>query len=134
MISSKKIQNCSEASSLLLVNLDHVVLLHLQSFGGFVIVDPSSVKQKPERGDGDAHPLGIGLLQFTHLSCLLHSEVDFIAVLPNNLQLDVLRVFSHGLASQEAGSLSPLKMATSSAVVVTDRMAPIGLDARKGRP
>ena len=102
----------SETSRLLLVNLDHVILLHLQSFGGFIIVDPTSVKQKPnreqlfllltpsqptlpERGDGDADPLSIGLLQFSHLSGLLDSEVNLIAVLANNLQLDVLGVFSH---------------------------------------
>ena len=24
-------------------------LLHLQSFGGFIIVDPASIKQKPDR-------------------------------------------------------------------------------------
>ena len=80
----------------------------------------------PERGDGDADSLSIGLLQFAHLSCLLHSEVDFIAVLANNLQLDVLGVLSHVDGCQEAGSISPLKMATNSEVVVTVRMPPIG--------
>ena len=88
-------------------------LFHLQSFGGFIIVDPTSIKQKPNRehlqlvlfltwldflpegGDGDPDPLSIGLLQFSHLSGLLDSEVDLIAVLANNLQLDVLGVFSH---------------------------------------
>lgn len=62
--------------------------------------------------------------------------MDFIAVLANNLQLDVLGVFSHvdDLAGQEAGSVSPLKMATSSGVVVTDRMAPIGWTLEKAGP
>ena len=88
-------------------------LLHLQSFGSFIIVDPTSIKQKPSReheqlvlfltwldflpegGDGDPDPLSIGLLQFSHLSGLLDSKVNLIAVLANNLQLDVLGVFSH---------------------------------------
>ena len=45
----RQIQNCSEPSRLLLINLDHVILLHLQSLGGFIIVDSTSVKQKPGR-------------------------------------------------------------------------------------
>ena len=72
----------------------------------------------PERGDRDPDPLSIGLLQFSHLSGLLDSEMDLIAVLADNLQLDVLGVFSH-VDGQEAGSISPLKMATYSEMVVT---------------
>ena len=63
-----EIQNCSEASSsLLLVNLDDIILVnydviklkiimfqqsylfHLQSLGGFIIIDSTSIKQKPSR-------------------------------------------------------------------------------------
>ena len=49
----------------------------------------------PERCDGDSNSLSVGLLQLAHLSGLLHSEVDLIAVLADNLQLDVLGIFSH---------------------------------------
>ena len=69
------------AASLLLVHLDDVVLLHLQGLRGLVVVDPAAVKQEPEGGDGDADPLAVRLLQLAHLRGLLHSEVDFVAVL-----------------------------------------------------
>ena len=69
------------APCLLLVHLDDVVLFHFQSLRGLVVVDPAAVKQEPEGGDGDADPLTVGLLQLAHLRGLLHSEVDFVAVL-----------------------------------------------------
>ena len=69
------------AASLLLVHLDDVVLLHLQGLRGLVVVDPAAVKQEPEGCNGDANPLAVGLLELAHLCCLLHPEVDFVAVL-----------------------------------------------------
>ena len=68
------------APGLLLVHLDDVVLLHLQSLRGLVVVDPAAVKQKSEGGDGDAHSLTVGLLELAHLGGLLHPEVDLVAV------------------------------------------------------
>ena len=69
------------AAGLLLINLDDIVLLHLQGLRGLVVVDPAAVKQEPEGGDGDADPLAVGLLELAHLCCLFHPEVDFVAVL-----------------------------------------------------
>ena len=50
------------APCLLLVHLDDVVLFHLQSLRGLVVIDPAAVKQESEGGDGDAHSLTVGLL------------------------------------------------------------------------
>merc|ERR1719336_3105228 len=83
------------ASRLLLVDLDDVILLHLQGLGRLVVVDAPAVKEEAEGGDGHAHPLRVGLLQLSHLSRLLHAEVDFVAVLPDNLQLDVFSILGH---------------------------------------
>ena len=69
------------AAGLLLINLDDIVLLHLQGLRGLVVVDPAAVKQESEGCDGDADPLTVGLLELAHLCCLLHPEVDFVAVL-----------------------------------------------------
>ena len=44
-----------DAAGLLLVDLDHVVLLHLQRLGCLVVVDPSAVEQEAERGHGHPH-------------------------------------------------------------------------------
>ena len=71
----------SGAPGLLLVHLDDVVLLHLQSLRGLVVVDPAAVKQESEGGDGDAHSLTVGLLELAHLGGLLHPEVDLVAIL-----------------------------------------------------
>lgn len=46
----------------------------------------------PEGGDGDSNSLSVWLLKFSHLSCLLDTEVDLVAVLAHDLQLDVLSV------------------------------------------
>ena len=41
-------QQLSESSArLLLVDLNHIVLLHLQSLGGLVVVESAPVKQEP---------------------------------------------------------------------------------------
>ena len=69
------------APGLLLVHLDDVVLLHLQSLRGLVIIDPAAIEQESEGGDGDAHSLTVGLLELAHLSGLLHPEVDLVAIL-----------------------------------------------------
>merc|ERR1719436_154900 len=82
-------------SRLLLVNFDDIVLLHLQSLRSFVIVDASSVKEEPETGHRNPHPLAVRLLQLAHLGGLLDPEVDFVAVLSDNLQLDVLGLVTH---------------------------------------
>ena len=81
--------------SLLLVHLNDVILLHLQSFRRLVVIDSTSVKEKSERGDRNTNTLGVGFLQLAHQSCLLDSEVNFIGVLAHNLQLDILGIFSH---------------------------------------
>ena len=49
----------------------------------------------PEGGDWDTHSLAVGLLELAHLSCLLDPEVDLVAVLADNLQLDVLGILAH---------------------------------------
>ena len=69
------------APGLLLVHFDDVVLLHLQSLRSLIIIDPAAVKQESEGGDGDAHSLTVGLLELAHLSGLLHSEVNLVAIL-----------------------------------------------------
>ena len=51
-----------DAPCLLLVHLNDVVLFHLQSLRGLIVVDPAAVKQESEGGDGDAHSLTVGLL------------------------------------------------------------------------
>merc|ERR1739838_304021 len=84
----------SQSSSLFLIHLNYVILFHLESLRGLIIIDPSPVEQKPQGCNGDTNPLGVGLLQFPHLSSLLHPEVDFIGILSNNLQLDVFSVIS----------------------------------------
>merc|ERR1739838_1239704 len=84
----------SSSPSLFLVNLNDIILFHLQGFGVFIIIDPSSIKEKSERCDWNSNPLGVGFLEFAHLGGLLHSEVNFIGVLSNNLQFDVFRVIA----------------------------------------
>ena len=119
---------CSHSAGLLLVDLDDIVLLHLERLRSFIIIDSAAVEEKPgnkeccerysykveidlpERCDGDSNSLSVGLLQLAHLSGLLHSEVDLIAVLADNLQLDVLGIFSH--CWWQGKSVDPLKMAT----------------------
>ena len=87
----------SQPPGLLLVNFDHVVLLHLKCLWSLVIVDATSVEEEAQRGDWDPDSLAVALLQFPHLCGLLHPEVDLVAVLPHHLQLDVLGlVAGHG--------------------------------------
>merc|ERR550519_595944 len=83
------------SARLFLVNLDDIILLHLQSLRSLVIIDPPSIEQEPETGLWDSHPLAVRLLQFPHLSGLLHTEVDLVRVLAHNLQLDVFSLVSH---------------------------------------
>jgi len=84
----------SSSPSLFLVNLNDIVLFHLQGFGVFIIIDPSSIKEESERCDWDSNPLGVRLLQFAHLGGLLYSEVNFIGVLSYDLELDVFRIIT----------------------------------------
>ena len=85
----------SASSRLLLVDFNDVILLHLQSLRSLVIVDPSAVEEEPEGGDRDAHTLRVRLLQLPHLGGLLDSEVDFVGVLSDHLQLDVFSLLGH---------------------------------------
>ena len=78
------------SSGLFLVNFDDVVLLHLEGLGRFVVVDPPSIEEKPERRDRDSDPLGVALLQLAHLGAHLDPEVDLVRVLAHHLELDVL--------------------------------------------
>merc|ERR1719481_2052204 len=87
--------NFHHSSSLLLVNLNDIILFHLESLGGLVIIDPSSIKQETEAGLWNSHPLAVRLLEFAHLCSLLHTEVNLVRILSNNLQLDVLSLISH---------------------------------------
>ena len=41
--------------------------MSLQGLGRLVIVDPPAVEEEAERGDGDAHPLAVALLELAHL-------------------------------------------------------------------
>merc|ERR1719220_2713627 len=84
----------SPPSSLFLIHLNYVILFHLESLRGLIIIDPSPVEQKPQGCNWNTNPLGVRLLQFPHLSSLLHPEVDFIGILSNNLELDVFSVIS----------------------------------------
>merc|ERR1739838_636482 len=84
----------SQSSSLFLIHLNYVILFHLESLRGRSIIDPSPVEQKPQGCNRDTNPLGVGLLQFPHLSSLLHPEVDFVGILSNNLEFDVFSVIS----------------------------------------
>merc|ERR1739838_657412 len=84
----------SQSSSLFLIHLNYVILFHLESLRGLVIIDPSPVEQKPQRCNGDTNPLRVRLLQFAHLGSLLHPEVDLIGILSNNLELDVFSIIS----------------------------------------
>ena len=86
------------STSLLLIDLDHIILLHLQGLRVLVVIDSPAIEEEPEAGNGHAHPLAVALLQLPHLRGLLDPEVDLIAVLANHLQLDVLAVVTrhHG--------------------------------------
>merc|ERR1719220_2315714 len=84
----------SPPSSLFLIHLNYVILFHLESLRGLIIIDPSPVEQKPQGCNGDTNPFGVRLLQFPHLSSLLHPEVDFVGILSNNLELDVFSIIS----------------------------------------
>ena len=59
-----------------------------------IMIHCLNVLNLPEGGDWDSNSLGVRLLQFPHLSCLLYTEVDLVAVLAHDLQLDVLSVVS----------------------------------------
>jgi hypothetical protein len=78
------------AARLLLVDLDDVVLLHLECLRGLVVVDPAAVEQEAEGADGDADALRVALLELAHLSGHLDAEVDLVRVLSDDLELDVL--------------------------------------------
>ncbi len=43
-----RLDTAAAAAGLLLVDLDDVILLHLQRLWGLVIVDPAAVEQEPE--------------------------------------------------------------------------------------
>merc|ERR1719318_2118587 len=90
-----RLKRTSKAARLFLVNLDDVILLHLEGFRGFVIVDAPPVKEEPEAGHWDANPLAVAFLQLAHLGGLLHAEVDLVGVLAYHLQLDVLSLVGH---------------------------------------
>ena len=75
---------------LLQVDLDDVVLLHLEGLGRLVVVDAAAVEEEAERGDGHADALRVRLLQLAHLRRHLDAEVDLVGVLAHHLQLDVL--------------------------------------------
>merc|ERR1719431_2529565 len=81
----------------LLVHFYHVILFHLESFRCLIIINSSSVEEKPERSDWYPHPLRIRLLQLAHLRGLLYAEVDFVGILPNNFEFDVLGFVTHSL-------------------------------------
>merc|ERR1719357_1209091 len=83
------------ASSLLLVDFNDIILFHLESLGSLVIIDPSSIEQETEAGLWNSNPLAVRLLEFAHLCGLLHTEVNLVRILSNNLQLDVLGLISH---------------------------------------
>merc|ERR1719319_1719827 len=91
------------SSSLILVHLDDVVLLHLQRLGRLVVVDPPAVEEKAQGGHRHAHPLAVALLEFTHLGGLLPPDVNLVGVLADHLQLDVFGLISH--PGMLAGSL-----------------------------
>ena len=56
----------------------------------FIVVNSPPIKEKSKTGHWDANTLGVGLLQFSHLCRHLDPEVDFVGVLPNHFELDVL--------------------------------------------
>ena len=64
----------------------------------------SKITSLPEGGNWDSDSFSIGLLQLSHLSCLFDTEMDFVAVLSNNLQLDVFGIFAHFLWFLNANS------------------------------
>merc|ERR1719357_2493731 len=82
-------------SSLLLVNLDDIVLFHLESLWSLVIINPPSIEQKTEAGLWNSNSLAVRLLQFSHLCGLLHTEVNLVGILSNNLELDVFGLVTH---------------------------------------
>ena len=99
MLSMATLQIFLDPSGLLLVDLDDVVLLHLEGLGRLVIVDAAPVEEEAQWGDGDAHTLGVALLELAHGSGHLDAEVDLVRVLADDLQLDVLGlvlVLRHG--------------------------------------
>jgi len=82
----------SHSTSLFLVYFNHIILLHFKGLGCLIIINPSSIEEKPKRSNWNPDPLTVALFEFTHLRCLLHSEVDFIGILSNHLQLDVFSI------------------------------------------
>ena len=49
----------------------------------------------PERSDGHSYSFRVGLLEFSHQSCLLDSKMDFIGILANYFQLDIFSILRH---------------------------------------
>ena len=110
---SSKLSLTHRTTRLLLIDLDDIVLFHLQSLGSFIVIYSPSVKQKPEidfdhiyatieryqnipeRSNRNSNPLRIRFLELPHLGGLLHTEVDLVGVLANHLQLDVLCLVAH---------------------------------------
>merc|ERR1719186_2430457 len=82
-------------TSLLLVHFYYIILFHFKSFRSFVIVNSSSVKKEPERGDRHPNSLRVRLFELAHLRGPLHPEVNLIGILSNNFQFDVLRLVTH---------------------------------------
>merc|ERR1719432_199554 len=78
------------ATSLFLVNFNDIIIFHFQLFRCFIIVDPPSVKQESKRSNWYTNSFTVRLFQLPHLCCHFHSEMDFIRILTNNLQLNIL--------------------------------------------
>ena len=114
MMSIKKVFSSQHdySSRLFLVNFNDIVIFHLELLRRVCVIDSSAVEQKPKWGHRNSlvketvnkllnikhvktyHSLRVGLLQFSHGSCHLDPEVDFISILAYNLQFDILSVLS----------------------------------------
>ena len=51
-------------------------------------------ESKPDAGNRHSYPLAVAFFQFCHLDGLFDPEVDLVAVLVHQLQLDVFGVIS----------------------------------------
>ena len=84
---------------------------HIKSENYTNMIQCLNIFNLPEGGDGDSNSLSVRLFQFSHLSCLLYTEVDLVAVLAHDLQLDVLSIVSSHDGGLSKCRVGPLKMA-----------------------
>ena len=71
-------------------DIDRVAGLHVQASRCDLVLNPATIEEEASLGGRGANLVAEGLLQLLHLSSLPHPEVDLVAALIDDLQVDEL--------------------------------------------